>query len=340
MAIDPNINIIGIGTPPRYPSGQGLGPDAGFGTRMGLQNPNFYGYQSAASPNPILTGPPQIPGAPSAATNNLDGMGARASQAFEGFKQRTTLLGQDIQQGAGGVNARLQALPQEAKTGLSRTARYAPGAAVAVGQFGQGNILEGLGAIGATALAGRLVKDLPVPGGPLAKGAVALGASFLASGAGAALGHAVSGIGGQLAGGFGRLMGGTQQAVQDAAGAVAGAQREGGSAAGTGAQANIISDKALAQRVALMREMGVNIPNEYLTQNYQIMQKYKNSDVNRQMQLNQQNAILTGQLNQQIMAGQLAAGAQQEAGANTRQILGSNPYQASVLNTGNVRGIT
>jgi len=339
MAIDPNINIIGIGTPPRYPSGQGLGPDAGLGTRMGLQNPNFYGYQSAASPNPILTGPPQIPGAPSAATNNLDGMGARASQAFEGFRQRTTLLGQNIQQGAAGLSANLQALPEAAKTGLGRTARYGPGAAVAVGQFGQGNIMEGLFATGGTAIAGKLLQGV-AKGQPLVGGALMIGGSLLGGGAGAALGHAVSGIGGQLAGGFGRLMGGTQQAVQDAAGAVSGAQREGGSAAGTGTQANITSDKALAQRVALMREMGVNIPNEYLTQNYQIMQKYKNSDVNRQMQLNQQNAILTGQLNQQIMAGQLAAGAQQEAGANTRQILGSNPYQASVLNTGNVRGIT
>jgi len=300
------------------------------------------GYTAPVVPPQYQTlggmGFPQIPGAPSAATNNLDGMGARASQAFEGFRQRTTLLGQNIQQGAAGLGANLQALPEAAKTGLGRTARYGPGAAVAVGQFGQGNIMEGLFATGGTAIAGKLLQGV-AKGQPLVGGALMIGGSLLGGGAGAALGHAVSGIGGQLAGGFGRLMGGTQQAVQDAAGAVSGAQREGGSAAGTGTQANITSDKALAQRVALMREMGVNIPNEYLTQNYQIMQKYKNSDVNRQMQLNQQNAILTGQLNQQMMAGQLAAGAQQEAGANTRQILGSNPYQASVLNTGNVRGI-
>ena len=272
-------------------------------------------------------------------TNTLDGMGARAGQAFEGFMNRLNLLGANVQQGAAGLGANLQALPEAAKTGLSRTARYAPGAAVAVGQFGQGNIMEGLGAAGGTAIAGKLLQGVASKN-PLLGGALMVGGSLLGGGIGSGLGHAVSGIGGQLAGGFGRLMGGTQQAVQDAAGAVAGAQREGGSAAGTGAQANIISDKALAQRVALMREMGVNIPNEYLTQNYQIMQKYKNSDVNRQMQLNQQNAILTGQLNQQMMAGQLAAGAQQEAGANTRQILASNPYQASVLNTGNVRGIS
>jgi hypothetical protein len=237
-----------------------------------------------------------------------------------------------------GLNTNLQALPETAKTGLSRTARYAPGAAVAVGQFGQGNIMEGLGAAGGTAIAGKLLQGVASKN-PLLGGALMVGGSLLGGGIGSGLGHAVSGIGGQLAGGVGRLMGGTQQAVQDAAGAVAGAQRESGSAAGTGAQANITSDKALAQRVALMREMGVNIPNEYLTQNYQIMQKYKNSDVNRQMQLNQQNAILTGQLNQQMIAGQLAAGASNNAAQLTGQILGTNTYRDSVLNTGNVRGI-
>jgi hypothetical protein len=271
-------------------------------------------------------------------TNALDGMGARAGQAFEGFMNRLNLLGANIQQGAAGLGSNLQALPEAAKTGLSRTARYAPGAAVAVGQFGQGNIMEGLGAAGGTAIAGKLLQGVASKN-PLLGGALMVGGSLLGGGIGSGLGHAVSGIGGQLAGGVGRLMGGTQQAVQDAAGAVAGAQRESGSAAGTGAQANITSDKALAQRVALMREMGVNIPNEYLTQNYQIMQKYKNSDVNRQMQLNQQNAILTGQLNQQMIAGQLAAGAQNNAAQLTGQILGSNTYRDSVLNTGNVRGI-
>ena len=85
--------------------------------------------------------------------------------------------------------------------------------------------------------------------------------------------------------------------------------------------------------------MHVNIPNEYLTTNYQILQKYKDADVGRQMALNQQNAQLTGALNRQIMAGQLASQAGTEAGATTRQILASNPYAASVLNTGNVRGL-
>ena len=70
-----------------------------------------------------------------------------------------------------------------------------------------------------------------------------------------------------------------------------------------------------------------------------IMQKYKDRDQARIMQMNQANAVLTGQLNQQIIAGQLASGAQAQAGATTRDILTSNPYAASVLNTGAVRGI-
>jgi len=89
----------------------------------------------------------------------------------------------------------------------------------------------------------------------------------------------------------------------------------------------------------LAREMGVNLPGEYLTNNYQILQKYKESDKTRQMQLNQQTAQLQGQLNQQIIAGQLAAGAQQGAYATTQGILANNPYRDSILQTGGTRGI-
>jgi hypothetical protein len=167
---------------------------------------------------------------------------------------------------------------------------------------------------------------------PLLRGALQLGGSALAAGVGSQLGRGVAAAGNQL-------FCGAKAAVGDAASALAGAQRESGQAAGTGVQPGVASDKALAQQLQLAREMGINIPSQYLNQNYQILQKYKTADVSRQMQLNQQTAQLTGQLNQQIIAGQLAAGAQQQAGATTRDILTSNPYQASVLNTGAVRGI-
>ena len=53
---------------------------------------------------------------------------------------------------------------------------------------------------------------------------------------------------------------------------------------------------------------------------------------NRQMQLNQQTAQLTGGLNQQRYMAELAGGAQSETGALTRQILTStNPYANSAF---------
>ena len=217
--------------------------------------------------------------------------------------------------------------------GGAQALRYGPGAATAVGAFGQGDIAGGIGATAATVAAGRAMKGMAaaVPN-PIARGALQLGGSLLASNIGAQLGHGVAAAGNQL-------FGGAQAAVGDATRAIAGVQRESGQAAGTGTQPGVPTDQAMARQLQMLRMAGVNIPNEYLTQNYQVLQKYKDADVGRQMQLNQQNAQLMGQLNQQIISGQLASGAQQQAGATTRDILTSNPYQASVLNTGAVRGI-
>jgi len=220
--------------------------------------------------------------------------------------------------------------------------KYAPGIAVTAGQIGQGDVGGAIGAGVGTAVGGklagaalqRMAGAIPAagPGALLAKAGMYGVGTLLGSSIGAQLGKGVGAAGNQL-------FGGAQAAVGDAARTVAGVQREAGQSAGTGVEAGVASDKALAQRLALMQAAGVNIPRQYLEQNYQILQKYKDADVGRQMQLNQQNAVLTGQLNQQIMAGQLAAGAQQQAGATTRDILTSNPYAASVLQTGGVRGI-
>ena len=220
--------------------------------------------------------------------------------------------------------------------------KYAPGVAVAAGQVAQGNIPgaigAGVGTIAGAKLAGAALQGLGaavpavgLPGLAIKAGLYGAG-TLLGSSLGAQLGKGVGAIGGQLAGG-------AQAAVGDAANALAGTQRESGKGAFTGSEPGVASAQALAQRQQLLYQMGVSNPLQYLQEGYQIQQKYKNADVAHQMQLNQQNAQLTGQLNQQIMAGQLAAGAQQQAGATTRDILTSNPYQASVLNTGAVRGI-
>jgi hypothetical protein len=236
-----------------------------------------------------------------------------------------------IQTGVQKAGSAIEELPAGTRTMASRAARYAPGAAAALQQFPT-DPLAGAATLGLTALAGKglqgLTAALPLP----LRGAAQLAGGLLAAPIASQLGRGVSALGNQL-------IGGAQAAVGDVTRTVAGAQRESGQAAGTGTQPGSVSDKVLAQNIAQARAMGVNLPNEYLTQNYQILQKYKDSDVARQMQLNQQNAQLMGQLNQQIIAGQLASGAQQQAGATTRDILTSNPYQASVLNTGAVRGI-
>ena len=230
------------------------------------------------------------------------------------------------------MQAAVAGMPAGARTLASRGARYAPGAMVGLQQLPT-DPMAGIATLGLTALAGKGIQNLSaaIPN-PLAKAAVQLAGGLLAAPIAGQLGKGVSAFGNQL-------IGGAQNATNDVVNAVTGAQRESGRGAGTGSEPGTVSDKALAQQLQLAREMGVNLPSQYLNQNYQILQKYKDAEKTRQMQLNQQNAQLTGQLNQQIIAGQLASGAQQQAGATTRDILTSNPYQASVLQTGGIRGI-
>jgi hypothetical protein len=224
--------------------------------------------------------------------------------------------------------------------------KYAPGIAVTAGQVAQGDIGGAIGAGVGTAVGAKLAGSAvaPVlqslgaafpaaglPGLAVKAGLYGVG-TLLGSSLGAQLGKGVGAVGNQL-------IGGTQAAVGDAANALAGTQREAGKGAFTGSEPGVASDKALAQRQQLLYQMGVSNPLQYLQQGYQIQQKYKDADVSRQMQLNQQNAQLTGQLNQQIMAGQLAAGAQQGSYRLTEGILANNPYRDSVLQTGGVRGI-
>ena len=214
----------------------------------------------------------------------------------------------------------------------SRFARYGAGAATAVGQFGQGDIAGGLGAAAGTAVAGKLLGGLGsvVPYAPL-RGALQIGGSLLGGSVGAQLGKGTAALGNQL-------IGGTQTAVQDAAGAIAGAQREAGTAAGTGKEAGLggMSQQELNNMLAL-KQMGVNMPAEAMERSFQVVNKMKDRDVGRQMQMNQQLAGLTAQLQRNLGGMQLAGQAMNIGGALTGQMLTSNPYAASVLNTG-VRG--
>ena len=220
---------------------------------------------------------------------------------------------------------------------LGQTARYAPGAATSVGQFLQGDIAGGIGAAGGTYAAGEIAKRLagsiPATGlpGMVAKGAIYAGASLLGGNVGAQLGKGTAALGNQL-------IGGTQTAVQDVAGAVAGAQREAGTAAGTGKEAGLggMSQEELNKLLAI-KAMGVNAPAEAMERSFQIVNKMKDRDVGRQMQMNQQLAGLTAQLQRNLGGMQLAGQAMSAGAGLTSQMLTSNPYAASVLNTG-VRG--
>lgn len=215
----------------------------------------------------------------------------------------------------------------------SRFARYGAGAGAAVGQFAQGDIAGGIGATAGTAVAGKLLGGLgaAVPN-PVLRGALQVGGSLLGGSLGAQLGKGTAALGGQL-------VGGTQAAVSDAASAVAGAQREAGTAAGTGKEAGLggMSQQEI-NNINMLKQMGVNIPAEAMERSFQVVNKMKDRDVGRQMQMNQQLAGLTAQLQRNLGGMQLAGQAMNVGGALTGQMLTSNPYAASVLQTGAIRG--
>ena len=260
----------------------------------------------------------QVPGSPSAWGLNLDGAGLSAK--FDAMMQ-------NIRSYPSQINTAIQDIPAGAKTAASRTARYAPGGAVALGQFGQGNIIEGITSLGGTALAGQLVKNMSIPGGPLAKGAVALGASLLGGVGGGAIGHAVSGIGGQLAGGLGQLMGGAQSAAQNVANTVGGVQREAGTSAGTGKEVGLggMTDQEF-NRLKALGQLGSNNQMAYMQAMAPLINQQKQNDFVRYTQAVQQQGQVTGALNRQARGYDLVS---QEMAANTaltQQMLGSNTY--------------
>jgi hypothetical protein len=222
--------------------------------------------------------------------------------------------------------------------GLGKAARYAPGASVAVGELAQGDVMgalgAGAGAYGMGQVMKRVAGGIPAttPVGMLAKGALYAGGSLFGSSVGAQLGSGVGALGNQL-------IGGTQNAVGDAANAIAGAQREAGTAAGTGKEAGLggMSQQEV-NMLRMYKELGVNMPAEAAKASFQITNKMKDRDVGRQMQMNQQLAGLTAQLQRNLGGMQLAGSAMNIGGQLTSQMLTSNPYQASVLQTGGIRG--
>lgn len=222
------------------------------------------------------------------------------------------------------------------RQGLGRAARYGPAGITAAGELAEGDIGgaigAGAGAYGAGLATKALAASIPAYGlpGMLAKGALYAGGSLLGSSLGAQLGSG-------LQKGLGQLVGGTQAAVQDVASTVASSQREGGRTA-LGQPAVGALSPGEQSYLAALKQLGVNMPAEAAERSFQVTNKMKDRDVARQMQLNQQLAGLTAQLQRNLGGMQLASQGMGIGGQLTNTMLTSNPYQASVLNTGAVRG--
>jgi len=144
-----------------------------------------------------------------------------------------------------------------------------------------------------------------------------------------------SAIGSTVGGGLGTalqqgLVGGAQAATQ----AITGSQREAGQSAGIlpGTSSGIgFSDsdiKRIEQLSKITGQSQVDIARQMLP----VSNQYRDAEMQRQMQLNQQTGQITGTLNRQLYTTQLAIGAQSQAGATTREMLtAANPYASSAF---------
>lgn len=209
-------------------------------------------------------------------------------------------------------------------TGTRITGLGAP-AAFALGSLMQGQPLEAVGEIGGgiagAGLVGGIAKGLEAGGarGKLLGGAVRLAGGLIGGG-----------IGGAAAGGLGKLVGGAAQAAQGALGEAERRQMAQGQSPGVipGTGGKGIENLTFEQLQELIRMQGPGL----LESTSPIINRNRDAEMSRTMQLNQQVGQLTGALNQQKYMAELAGGAQSEAGATTRTMLTApNPYASSAF---------
>ena len=170
----------------------------------------------------------------------------------------------------------------------------------------QGDFGGALGGVGGTVLG--------APFGPLGSlaGSVVLGSIGSA---------AQKGIGGLIQGALGGAAANTA-ARGESAGPIPGLP---------GIGAKKVGDMNVNETIDFMRRAGMNQVDIAKALNPMLNQNL-DQQRNRQMQMNQQTAQLTGALNQQRYMAELAGGAQTEAGALTRQVITSvNPYANSAF---------
>jgi hypothetical protein len=256
---------------------------------------------------------------------NAGGMGRYQPPQSGGLAAQVINTNQNVP--TGGFEALLNRLRTgvDANRGLlGKAARYGPGAGRTVSELGEGDYLGAAGSVGGMLAAGAAMKGLagaiPAAGlpGMLAKGALYAGGSVLGSNVGAS-----------LAGGLGKALGMGGQAVQDTAGAAERRQMAQGQSPGVIPGTGGVGSEGLS--IAQLKELAMTQP-EVMERLLPTINRERDAQMSRQMQLNQQLGQLTGALNQQKYMAELAGGAQSEAGATTRTMLTApNPYAASAF---------
>jgi hypothetical protein len=208
----------------------------------------------------------------------------------------------------------------------TRIAGLGAPAAFAAGSLMQGDVLGAAGELGGgiagAGLVGGIAKGLETAGGTRGK--------LLGAGVRLAGGLIGGGIGSGIAGGLGNMLSGATQAAQDAAGAAdRRTMAEGKSPTGLpGTGGKGLESLTFEQLQELIRMQGAGL----LESASPIINRNRNAEMSRTMQLNQQVGQLTGALNQQKYMANLALGAQSEAGATTRTMLTApNPYASSAF---------
>ena len=235
------------------------------------------------------------------------------------------------------LNTQLSALrrPSIQAARATGSALNLPGVASALpamyglGSLTQGDVAQGVGEI-AGGVAGAKLSGGLASAAEKAVGAMGTKGRLLAPIVGGAVRLAGGLVGGGVGGGVtSAVAGGLGRAAEGITGAAARGQMARGESPGVipgvggkGVEGLTIND---IERIAMLNPKVA----EQLMPTYNRM---RDSDMNRQMQLNQQLGQLTGALNQQKYMAQLAGGAQSEAGATTRSILtAANPYAESVF---------
>lgn len=226
--------------------------------------------------------------------------------------------------GAKGVDLGRRGAEKLATPTGARIAGLGAPAAFATGSLLQGQPLEALGELGGGMAGAGLV-------GGIAKGLEAGGTRGKLLGAGVRLAGGLlgGGIGGAVAGGVGNMLGGAAQAAQDTASAAERRQMAQGQSPGVipGVGGKGIESLSIEQ----LKQLAMTQP-EVMERLLPTINRERDAQMSRQMQLNQQLGQLTGALNQQKYMAELASGAQSEAGATTRTMLTApNPYASSAF---------